>query len=155
MPELPEVASRAKEIQKLLVGKTIKDIEVLQPKCLNVTPRKFKSALKGAKLLETTYHGKWIFTKTTNGHLLLNFGMGADVTMVPGDELPEKRQVVLFFDDGTALYDSRVIAEHFDAIGDGPALLPPSGETRRTVQCAESRPQALALLSMPPEFQRR
>ncbi|MFH1502833.1 MAG: DNA-formamidopyrimidine glycosylase family protein [Candidatus Eisenbacteria bacterium] len=103
MPELPEVASRAKEMQKLLVGRTIKDIEVLQPKCLNVTPRKFKSALTGAKLLETTYHGKWIFTKTTKGHLLLNFGMGAEAAVVPADELPEKRQVTIFFDDGTAL----------------------------------------------------
>jgi formamidopyrimidine-DNA glycosylase len=103
MPELPEVASRAGEIQKHLIGKTIRDIEVLQSKCLNVTPRKFKSALKGAELLEVTYHGKWIFTKTTKGYLLLNFGMGADAFLVAADELPEKRQVVLFFDDGTAL----------------------------------------------------
>lgn len=103
MPELPEVASRAREIHKHLIGKTITDIEVLQPKCLNVTPRKFKSALKGAELLEVTYHGKWIFTKTTKGYLLLNFGMGADAFLVPSDKLPEKRQVVLFFDDGTAL----------------------------------------------------
>lgn len=102
MPELPEVASRAKEIQKLLIGKTIADIEVLQPKCLNVTPRRLKSALRGAELLEANYRGKWIFTRTTKGYLLLNFGMGADALLVSGDELPEKRQVVIFFDDGTA-----------------------------------------------------
>ena len=103
MPELPEVASRAREMQKELVGKTIAEIEILQPKCLNVSARKLKNALKGAELLEVTYHGKWIFTKTTRGYLLLNLGMGGDVFLVAGDEIPEKRQAVFFFDDGTAL----------------------------------------------------
>ncbi len=103
MPELPEVASRAREMQKELVGKTIAEIEVLQPKCLNVSARKLKNTLEGAELLEVTYHGKWIFTKTTQGYLLLNLGMGGDVFLGPRDELPEKRQAVFFFDDGTAL----------------------------------------------------
>ncbi len=103
MPELPEVASRAKEMQKLLVGKTICDIEFLQPKCLNVPPVKFRNAMKGAELLETTYHGKWLFTRTTKGHLLINLGMGGDMLLVDADEIPEKRQAVFYFDDGTAL----------------------------------------------------
>lgn len=103
MPELPEVASRAAEMQKALVGKTIAEIEILQPKCLNVSPRKLKSALEGAALLDIAYHGKWIFAKTTQGYLLLNLGMGGDVFLVSRDEIPEKRQAVFFFDDGTAL----------------------------------------------------
>jgi formamidopyrimidine-DNA glycosylase len=103
MPELPEIASRAREMQKLLVGKTIEDAELLQPKCLNMPPAKFKNALKGARLLETTYHGKWLFTRTTRGHLLINLGMGGDMLLVERDEIPEKRQAVFFFDDGTAL----------------------------------------------------
>jgi formamidopyrimidine-DNA glycosylase len=103
MPELPEIANRAKEIQRLLVGKTIADIDILQPKCVNIPAAKFKRSFTGAELLESVYHGKWIFTKTTKGHLLLNLGMGGDVFLVPKDKLPEKRQVVLFFDDGMAL----------------------------------------------------
>lgn len=103
MPELPEIASRAKDMQRLLVGKKIEDIELLQPKCLNVPSARFRKALKGAELLETTYHGKWLFTKTTKGHLLLNLGMGGDMLLVKADEIPEKRQAVFFFDDGTAL----------------------------------------------------
>ncbi len=103
MPELPEVASRAKEMQRLLVGKTIRDIELLQPKCLNVPPARFKKALRGAELLGTSYHGKWLFTDTTKGHLLINLGMGGDMLLVKDDEIPEKRQAVFYFDDGTAL----------------------------------------------------
>ena len=103
MPELPEIASRAKEMQRLLVGKTIEDMELLQPKCLNVSPARFKRGLKGAELLETTYHGKWLFTRTTKGHLLINLGMGGDMLLVDRDSIPQKHQAVFFFDDGTAL----------------------------------------------------
>jgi len=103
MPELPEVASRAKEMQKLLVGKTVSGIDVLQPKCLNVPAATFRKALTGARIEDVTYHGKWIFTKTTRGHLLINMGMGGDMLLVDRKELPEKRRVVFSFKDGTAL----------------------------------------------------
>ena len=41
MPELPEIIVRAREMKKELVGKTITNIEVLQPKCLNVSEEMF------------------------------------------------------------------------------------------------------------------
>lgn len=103
MPELPEIASRAREMQKELTGKTIKEIEVLQPKCLNVTPKKFKSALEGAKLKGTTYHGKWLFTETTKGYLLINMGMGGEMLLVDSKSMPEKWRVAFHFKDRTTL----------------------------------------------------
>jgi formamidopyrimidine-DNA glycosylase len=103
MPELPEVASRAKEMQRLLVGKTVAGIDVLQPKCLNVPVAKFKKALTGARIADVSYHGKWLFTETTQGYLLINMGMGGDMLLVSQKELPEKRRVVFSFTDGTAL----------------------------------------------------
>jgi len=103
MPELPEIASRAKEMQKELTGKTIREIEVVQPKCLNVSVKKFKAALEGAKLLETRYHGKWLFTKTTKGYLLINMGMGGDLLLVDRENMPEKRRVAFHFKDGSSL----------------------------------------------------
>jgi formamidopyrimidine-DNA glycosylase len=103
MPELPEIASRAREMQKELTGKTIKEIEVLQPKCLNVSTRKFKSALEGAKLRGTTYHGKWLFTETTKGYLLINMGMGGEMLLVDPKSMPEKWRVAFHFKDRTTL----------------------------------------------------
>jgi len=103
MPELPEIASRAAEMQDELVGKTISTIEVLQPKCLNVSTRKFKSALKSAEILEVTHHGKWIFVRTTRGHLLLNMGMGGELLLVDRKHMPEKYRVVFDFKDGSCL----------------------------------------------------
>jgi formamidopyrimidine-DNA glycosylase len=103
MPELPEVASRAREMKKALPGKTITGIDVLQPKCLNVPAAKFKKALTGARIEDVSHHGKWIFTRTTNGYLLINMGMGGDILLVRREKLPKKRRVVFTFDDGTAL----------------------------------------------------
>lgn len=103
MPELPEIASRAREFKRALRGKTITDIEILQPKCLNISPAKFRRALTGARFEDTTYHGKWIFARTTKGHLLLNLGMGGDMLLVDRKSLPEKYQAVFDFDDGRSL----------------------------------------------------
>jgi len=103
MPELPEIASRATEMQEELVGKTVAGIEVLQPKCLNVSTRKFKGALTGAEILDVTHHGKWIFVRTTRGHLLLNLGMGGELLLVDRKSLPEKYRLVFDFDDGSSL----------------------------------------------------
>ena len=46
---------------------------------------------------------------------------------------PLNKLPTLILDDGSALYDSRVIAEHFDEIGTGAGLIPASGDARRDV----------------------
>ncbi|MBC8450882.1 Fpg/Nei family DNA glycosylase [bacterium] len=93
MPELPEIMSRAREMKRALVGRTITDIEIIQPKCLNVTPRTFRKRLTGAKIQDVTHHGKWIFTRTSQGDLLLT----------KRDRLPEKYQFIFDFDDGKCM----------------------------------------------------
>ncbi|MBU0492066.1 MAG: Fpg/Nei family DNA glycosylase [Chloroflexi bacterium] len=103
MPELPEIAVRACEMKQALVGKTIRGIEVLQPKCLNIPEETFVEALTGARLLDVVSHGKWLFIETTQGWLLLNLGMGGEILLVTRDRLPEKYRLVFDFDDGTCL----------------------------------------------------
>jgi len=48
MPELPEIYCRAKEMNQSLPGKQILSIEIIQPKCLNLIPFEFSSALSNA-----------------------------------------------------------------------------------------------------------
>jgi formamidopyrimidine-DNA glycosylase len=69
MPELPEITVLSRQMKTELVGKTLTSIEVLQPKCLNVSPEAFVEALTGARLLNVTHHGKWLFVETTRGWL--------------------------------------------------------------------------------------
>ncbi|MFH0777437.1 MAG: DNA-formamidopyrimidine glycosylase family protein [Candidatus Eisenbacteria bacterium] len=103
MPELPEITSRAREMKKELVGKTIAGVEVLQPKCLNVPAKAFARALTGARLLDVTSRGKWIYVKTTKGWILLNLGMGGEVLLVTRAKLPKKYRLVIDFKDRSCL----------------------------------------------------
>jgi formamidopyrimidine-DNA glycosylase len=103
VPELPEITVLARQMKAELVGKTFTSIEVLQPKCLNVSKEVFMEALTGAQLLDVTHRGKWLFVETTQGWLLLNLGMGGEILLSARDTLPEKYRLIFDFDDGTCL----------------------------------------------------
>lgn len=103
MPELPEIASRARELHAEVVGKSIASLKVLQPKCLNMAVPDFQSALTGARIEEVSYHGKWIYFRTSQGWLLLNLGMGGAILLVSPTSLPEKHRLLIDFSDQTCL----------------------------------------------------
>ncbi len=98
MPELPEIACRAREMDARLCGRTIRSVEVLQPKCLNVPADTFRHALVGAVIRAVTHRGKWLFVETTKGHLLLNLGMGGEILLVRSTALPDKWRLRLDLD---------------------------------------------------------
>jgi formamidopyrimidine-DNA glycosylase len=103
MPELPEIAVFAGDMQKELVGRRISGIEVLQPKCLNLPEETFEAALTGAEILAVTAHGKWIQVETSQGWLLLNLGMGGEILLTDRDHLPEKYRLIFDLADGQCL----------------------------------------------------
>ena len=103
MPELPEITVLARQMKSELVGRTFVGAEVLQPKCLNVTPDAFADGLTGAQILDATHRGKWILVETSQGWLLLNLGMGGEILLVTRDSLPEKYRLILDLDDGSSL----------------------------------------------------
>lgn len=102
MPELPEIVSRAREMQAL-VGKSIVNVEVLQPKSLNVTVETFTRSLSGAQILGVSWRGKWVVVETTPGWLLLGLGMGGEILLVTRETLPEKWRIIIDFADRTCL----------------------------------------------------
>lgn len=103
MPELPEITVLARQMRDELVGKTIADVTVLQPKILNVPEASFREALTGAQLVDVCQRGKWITVETTKGWLMLSLGMGGEILLFSDDQFPEKRQLVLAFTDHTYL----------------------------------------------------
>ncbi len=70
MSELPEIMTLAQEINTALAGKTICNIEVLQPKCLNVPEETFITALNKAQIQTVRHKGKWLLTETSHGRCL-------------------------------------------------------------------------------------
>jgi formamidopyrimidine-DNA glycosylase len=103
MPELPEITVLARQMKAELVGKTFTNTEVLQPKCLNVTPQEFAARLRGARIQDVGCRGKWILVETNQGWLLLNLGMGGEILLATRHSLPEKYRLILDFSDGTSL----------------------------------------------------
>ncbi len=103
MPELPEIASRTAEMQRELKGKVVQNIEVLQPKCLNLSVDEYVSHLRGARFEDFRYRGKWIEGRTDKGWLLINMGMGGELLLTDRSHLPEKYREVLDFGDSTCL----------------------------------------------------
>jgi formamidopyrimidine-DNA glycosylase len=85
MPELPEIVVFSRDMRKALVGRTIADVQVLQPKCLNVPVE---------ALLQV---------ETTQGWLLFSLGMGGEILLTDRDHLPEKLRLVFDLDDDTCL----------------------------------------------------
>lgn len=103
MPEAPEIASRSIEMNTALPGKRITAIEILQPKCLNLAPDEFQTALINAEIQQVAYHGKWIKIATTQGWLLLNLGMGGEILLTSRNDMPAKYRLVFDFADNSCL----------------------------------------------------
>lgn len=103
MPELPEIICRAREMNIALPGLRICNIEVLQPKCLNLPPDEFSAVLTNAVIQEVTHHGKWIKVRTTAGWLLFNLGMGGEILLSTRQELPAKYRLIFDFTNKTCL----------------------------------------------------
>ena len=105
MPELPEVASLARQMDRELHDRSVAEVDVIQPRCLNVPPEEFGQLLVHARVNRVTSRGKWIFVDLEpEATLLLNLGMGGEALFHrKGEPLPENRQSAVLFDDGSAL----------------------------------------------------
>jgi formamidopyrimidine-DNA glycosylase len=103
MPELPEITVISRQMEKEIAGKRIAEVEVKQPKNLNLPVSKFVITVKGKTVENVSSKGKWIFVKLKpDYHLLLNLGMGAELLYCPiGQALPGKYHFRAAFSDGT------------------------------------------------------
>jgi formamidopyrimidine-DNA glycosylase len=101
MAELPEIYLIAQQMKNELVNKTISGVEILQPKCLNLSSEAFTAALSAARIMDVTYRGKWVITETDRGWLLLCLGMGGEILLVTRASLPEKWRVTFDLTDAS------------------------------------------------------
>jgi formamidopyrimidine-DNA glycosylase len=103
IPELPEITVIAKQMDKEIKGKKIVDIEVKQPKNLNMPVPAFAKIVKGKTVSGVSSHGKWLLVKLSSNHfMLVNLGMGAELLyFAKAQKLPEKYHFKLVFSDET------------------------------------------------------
>ncbi len=105
MPELPEIYNLAKQMDLELRGQTIRGVEVVQEKCLNMSVDQFTKLVVGRQIESVTSRGKWVFARLSDGAwLLLSLGMGGDALLHRDSEsLPGKYQARLDLDGGRVL----------------------------------------------------
>lgn len=104
MPELPEAQVLADELRKRVVGKRIVDVEVRQPKALNLPVGEFERKVRG-RVKDVARRAKSVVvTLDGDGSLWLHMGLRSEVGWKPPSEVPKTAFLSLAFDDGNAFY---------------------------------------------------
>ncbi|MGG1677664.1 DNA-formamidopyrimidine glycosylase [Neobacillus sp. NRS-1170] len=106
MPELPEVETVRKTLEKLVVHKTIESISVYWPKIIKnpVEVEQFIDALKGESILDVGRRGKFLILYTDQFAMVSHLRMEGKYGLYPKDEPFDKHTHVIFhFTDGTEL----------------------------------------------------
>ncbi len=119
MPELPEVETVKRGLQRLLPKHCIKQVDISWNKSFLVNNKDLKNYVLGSKVTKVTRRGKLLIIELDSKHSLLihlkmtgqlvfrgedNFGAGHPTDSLVG-ELPDKStRVVFVFDDGSRLF---------------------------------------------------
>ena len=106
MPELPEVESFGKYLDKTSRDKIIENVEIKSPELLqNVDMDDLKEKLEGHKFKYTKRYGKYTFTRLDNDFwLILHYGMTGRLKYFENsDEAPSYDRVLINFEDESHL----------------------------------------------------
>ncbi|HDZ77168.1 MAG TPA: DNA-formamidopyrimidine glycosylase [Candidatus Omnitrophica bacterium] len=112
MPELPEVETIKRELNKDIIGKKIVDVVIKNPKVIKqITPAKFSSQIKNSSIKQIIRKGKiLIFGLSTGKFLVIHLRMTGQLVF-PGNK--EKSRVSFVFSNKKILdfNDSRLLGE--------------------------------------------
>lgn len=119
MPELPEVETLRRELDKEVVGKRVKSVEVTGMKSIHRHPTKksFIERLEGRKITGVERRGKYLLLTLDSGdHLVIHLGMSGQLRRAANKEPLEKHThvVITFTQHGQLRYiDPRKFGELF------------------------------------------
>jgi formamidopyrimidine-DNA glycosylase len=121
MPELPEVETLRRQLEKEVVGKRIKSVEVKNARILkrHSGAREFKSRVAGGKIKAVSRRGKYVIFELDNKQLLVfHLGMAGHLVKAAGHRAPDKHtHVVVALHPGGHIryFDARQFGECFVA----------------------------------------
>jgi formamidopyrimidine-DNA glycosylase len=121
VPELPEVETLRRDLEKEVVGKRIRQVEVTGMRSIRRHPNKkhFIGKLEGHKITAVQRRGKYLLLRLDSGDILVvHLGMSGQLLRAKGgakDPAPKHTHVVLTFTQGGALrfVDPRTFGEMF------------------------------------------
>ncbi len=107
MPELPDLVVLARSCDQALRGRRFSQVQIGQPKCLNLPPDAFADAVVGQAIVAVRPRGKWALVELDRGDILgINLGMGGEVRLRLPEEEPDltRERVVFRFTDGEQVW---------------------------------------------------
>lgn len=163
MPELPEVESYRRYMERHALERGIRALTVADPGVLasGTTAVRLGRALRGKQFTAVRRHGKNLFAQISgDGFLRVHFGMTGDLAAFgDGDQTPRFARVIIHFEDGTnlAYQDSRKFGRielideadaYLQAGRFGPDPVSPQFRLREFVRSLEGRRGAIKPLLM-------
>jgi formamidopyrimidine-DNA glycosylase len=123
MPELPEVETIRRELEREAVGKRIKAVEVHGTRTVRRQTKKvFISRLEGTKITGVSRRGKYLLVKLDSGDVLVvHLRMSGQLRRAtPKEPVAKHTHVIITFTQGGQLrfIDPRTFGEMFVAAGD-------------------------------------
>lgn len=119
MPELPEVETIKRDLERVLIDLTIKDIEIFDKRIIGLAPQKFVALIKGKKIDFISRRGKVIIMHLSGG-LFWVVHLKMTGQLVYGEHLREKNnlketKLVLKLSNGNHLNynDQRLFGRHW------------------------------------------
>src|SRR5690625_4365100 len=109
MPELPEVETVRRGLDRTVLNRPISQVEVFHPRTMRRQPggeSEFIEILTGAAFVATARRGKFLWLPTNFGDAMLaHLGMSGQLLVVPpgGDDPKHLRARIIFDDDGPEL----------------------------------------------------
>ena len=106
MPELPEVETIRKDLEKEIVGKKIIRVEIFQKKSIKNRLNKFKKELKNNFITSVQRKGKLLIfeLKKTKKHLLVHLRMTGQLIYNKKEKKNEHTGALIYFKDGSILH---------------------------------------------------
>ncbi|MBZ2037857.1 DNA-formamidopyrimidine glycosylase [Streptococcus sanguinis] len=107
MPELPEVETVRRGLEKLILGKTIQSVEVKYPKMIQMDLDAFRQDLLGQEIRSMRRRGKYLLFYLTDKVLISHLRMEGKYLFYP-DAVPERKHAHVYFqmtDGGTLVYE--------------------------------------------------
>lgn len=104
MPELPEVETVRRGLEKLILGKKISNIDIRYPKMIKTDLDQFQKELPGQVVKSTGRRGKYLLFYLTDKVLISHLRMEGKYFYYP-DQVPERKHahVLIHFEDGGTL----------------------------------------------------
>lgn len=161
MPELPEVELTRRRLERELVGKRIKGVEVRTPKLRLLIPGELAMVLPGRTIRSVGRRGKYLLFDCESGWLIIHLGMTGFLRHLPDPSPPGKHDhldvwlidgSVLRFHDprkfGTVAWTTDDPFGHPLLAGIGPEPLTPAFDGDYLYRASRSRRVAVKLLIM-------